>query len=87
MTIDYSEQWTQHRAMLHNILSPKSLLSYRPTLEANARSRSYSRSSFTPFSIDFTLLVVRSFAQRLIAQPVNDLKFARDVFGGFIMQV
>lgn len=62
--MDYGEQWTRHRALLHSVLSAKSLVSYHPMLETSARS----------------------LAQRLIAEPVNDLKAIRQMLGGFILQ-
>lgn len=64
-SMDYGERWSQHRALLHDVLSFKNLPSYTPIMEASARS----------------------FAQRLIAEPVNDFKFIRDVVGGFIMRI
>lgn len=40
ITIDYGERWTQYRAILHDLISSKSVLSFHPLLEENARSAS-----------------------------------------------
>lgn len=34
--MNYGEQWTRHRAIIHDLVSPKRVLSYRPLLETTA---------------------------------------------------
>lgn len=83
----YGNKWTEHRALIHDLLSPKELLGYRNLWEKSAR---FVKICQVPPSINCEHVSPphsRTFLCDLKSHPDNIRAQIRHSLGAFIMEV